>query len=707
MSCSERHSNSRRSLSRDIIKRRRLLRRTQSLYSISRPYLWELVDQSKWQQVMHRTMTHPKEILYRTQEKSYCQTCLDLAVSDRRSAGGEEPPPLHVVEVLLEGFDETDVEACGRALQIACDVGCFKNDKPLVSDDMLKLFLRKRPLAAKLNRLDIATMRRIGFSASFFYDKRVHGRLQVLAREEPTLFGRERVQQALQQEESIRQIWDKAWLLTKARYYSSTSIVHFKILHAFVGAIKYTDNLDFVRLAIKMHPEQVKEADSNRNLPLHIAAMSDPRNCINRSDRADQYTAISLLLAAYPHAASIRNIDGKLPIQLALETKKMIKHGFVNLWKAHPIYDPEVMKQLPKDLFQKHCNVINYSLATTAYSYRLCFACMTVKKFSVHFCQEIGGWKDSAGRRCRDCVRRTSNKTFSCACCSQTPIIQTLTKDTISYIFQFISLLDKPMSLAATCRQFSNMFDSTLALAFCHLVQRSEYHSTSNFFNPYDKQLGIMRNLFDQHRTIVKDVVRNLTASTTVKRDLLLVAVERNDMENVKILLAQSNANLVDGALDKALCEGNKDIATFLQSDDRVRQGIVYCSRCGPENIACRDCELKNVMSFSRRACMFPAQPSDISTPSDIRFCITCVGQNFCSICGTYRCYDCGERDYYSCSTCHRNACGSDLPRERCFEKCFNCDKIQCKICGISQRRRWNRCNKQRLFCNDCNATGR
>eukprot|EP00591_Stephanopyxis_turris_P018567 CAMPEP_0195536398 /NCGR_PEP_ID=MMETSP0794_2-20130614/46009_1 /TAXON_ID=515487 /ORGANISM="Stephanopyxis turris, Strain CCMP 815" /LENGTH=84 /DNA_ID=CAMNT_0040669799 /DNA_START=45 /DNA_END=296 /DNA_ORIENTATION=+ len=77
--------------------------------------------------------------------------------------------------------------------------------------------------------------------------------------------------------------------------------------------------MDLIKLAVKLHPEQLREFDDVNNTPLHICAMETPS--------ARKYAIMDLILNNTDHndnttnnICTKRNQSGHLPLHLAATT---------------------------------------------------------------------------------------------------------------------------------------------------------------------------------------------------------------------------------------------------------------------------------------------------------------------------------------------------------------------------------------------------
>jgi len=148
----------------------------------------------------------------------------------------------------------------------------------------------------------------------------------------------------------------------------------FRIVHASVGLTGYGCPPEMIRLAISVHPNQVREMDEEGRLPIHIAAIAassvapdyDPIKGEPTSDDDSMITSstlrsrsstntfmttltnadvknpfdqvIRILLRHYPDSARIPNgKNGRLPFTLAVDAgRRTWKDGLRALFEAHP-----------------------------------------------------------------------------------------------------------------------------------------------------------------------------------------------------------------------------------------------------------------------------------------------------------------------------------------------------------------------------------
>eukprot|EP00591_Stephanopyxis_turris_P007163 CAMPEP_0195531276 /NCGR_PEP_ID=MMETSP0794_2-20130614/34868_1 /TAXON_ID=515487 /ORGANISM="Stephanopyxis turris, Strain CCMP 815" /LENGTH=318 /DNA_ID=CAMNT_0040663005 /DNA_START=328 /DNA_END=1284 /DNA_ORIENTATION=+ len=124
--------------------------------------------------------------------------------------------------------------------------------------------------------------------------------------------------------------WKKACLLVKVSFHGTiaeplANDQTWRVVHACTGIQKCPFKL--LRLAVKLHPEQLRDADEIGNLPLHIAA-----NNLTSSDR----NVVDLLLATHPEAAQVFNQNGKLPLHIAAQSCRPWENGTEAILNAFP-----------------------------------------------------------------------------------------------------------------------------------------------------------------------------------------------------------------------------------------------------------------------------------------------------------------------------------------------------------------------------------
>lgn len=155
----------------------------------------------------------------------------------------------------------------------------------------------------------------------------------------------------------------------------------FRIVHASVGLIGYGCPPEMIRLAISIHPHQVREMDEDGNLPLHLAVKASsyfsPTDLLSAprvTDASDDLSVLSdamsffssatisqtnnpfdkvikILLQHYPEAAQIpQGETGQLPLVMAIESgRRTWDDGIRTLLNAFPpalhnkkLIEPEV-----------------------------------------------------------------------------------------------------------------------------------------------------------------------------------------------------------------------------------------------------------------------------------------------------------------------------------------------------------------------------
>jgi hypothetical protein len=163
--------------------------------------------------------------------------------------------------------------------------------------------------------------------------------------------------------------WEKLTLLTKAFYHKSIDDVLpngkvWRLMHACAGIDFFPPHL--LRLLTVVFPDDVAEEDEDGNLPIHVAAAGDfpsihmtwPTNAFSEED-FPEFVAISgtpeltiaILLEANPASARCRNRQGKLPLQLAIESGRDWQDGIGALADAFLAAIGDKDKETGFDLF--------------------------------------------------------------------------------------------------------------------------------------------------------------------------------------------------------------------------------------------------------------------------------------------------------------------------------------------------------------------
>lgn len=155
----------------------------------------------------------------------------------------------------------------------------------------------------------------------------------------------------------------------------------FRIVHASVGLVGYGCPPELIRLAIAIHPQQVREMDEDGNLPLHIAATASSSAADNATNQggcgADDDSSvysltsffsssttnatphafdkvIQILLRVYPEAANIpHGKSGRLPLLLAIRAgQRTWEDGIQTLVAANPaaLHSAKLQKAYPEGL---------------------------------------------------------------------------------------------------------------------------------------------------------------------------------------------------------------------------------------------------------------------------------------------------------------------------------------------------------------------
>ena len=97
------------------------------------------------------------------------------------------------------------------------------------------------------------------------------------------------------------------------------------------SSIKNGAPIDFIKLVMKMHPEQVERPDWGGNTPLHIAAGTEPFT------RCEEYAKlINELVEAFPQAAAKLNTLNRFPLNILLENGATWDNGVESVFRAAP-----------------------------------------------------------------------------------------------------------------------------------------------------------------------------------------------------------------------------------------------------------------------------------------------------------------------------------------------------------------------------------
>jgi len=112
----------------------------------------------------------------------------------------------------------------------------------------------------------------------------------------------------------------------------------FYIVHS---AVKMECPPDLIRYIIETRPSEVSKTDEMGRLPLHIAAitthLSSSDGKSNVGGKHHSKFIIEELLHAYPEGAALADKNGKLPLQLAIESGKFwIEGGAKSIYDAFP-----------------------------------------------------------------------------------------------------------------------------------------------------------------------------------------------------------------------------------------------------------------------------------------------------------------------------------------------------------------------------------
>jgi len=152
-----------------------------------------------------------------------------------------------------------------------------------------------------------------------------------------------------EQTSEFRAGWDILCHAYRATYYKKVRHGQ-STLRALVGCRIHRECPDMaLRFAIKVYPGELERASKQGNLPLHIAAKSKqwaraiPDDCswyesVPHPASRTPYKAeqIRILVEASPKAARVRNLQGSLPLHLAIKAGRKWDGGIKSILEAYP-----------------------------------------------------------------------------------------------------------------------------------------------------------------------------------------------------------------------------------------------------------------------------------------------------------------------------------------------------------------------------------
>ena len=610
----------------------------------SEPELWRLIREAEWPQVIVRASSHPQEARFRQSSIWHQRSSLQLALE------GAAEPPLDAIEALMQADPAAD-----QLVFMACDKGR--------SISVIKLLLQANPDSIRSKRR-CHSLGDLGFNKSCMGTPATYALSHLLEKVHTYSVPPEALE-FIQQEPALANVWDTVCLLVRAHCCRSVDeSQNISLLRAFCACTKFMDNIDFVRLAIKLYPSQLKERDHEGRLPLHIAAAAESCESPDLFDQHAPTNAIPILIAAYPPAVRLKDSQEKLPIQLALESGKTWQDGLEDLWTAFPTVEVDIEDYVPQDYERPTGDPSLDPLVNC--KYRLCFSCTKVKT-SAQFCKTHEWPKRTLDRKCIECTIGTNR--LPCDCCGHNHMAR-LTLDTLSHVVSFLPLRDA-MKLRKTCRHM-NGIGSPYRL--CGLRKR---------------ELRIIKQQYVRDQRVVNDILANPTAPGHVLKKLLHLAVKGQDLSSIDLLL-QSSTCPVDGVLEQAILMHKERAIAVLQDNDRIKETIVKCSYCN-ENIGALRCRHWDGDGHDSQTCKR-------DNPRRDRFCLPCARGRFCDVCHRYQCRECDafeenhddwplEADLKfvveNCDSCGQAACKyfSYDSYVQCFWKCEECDELECKDC--------------------------
>ncbi len=130
------------------------------------------------------------------------------------------------------------------------------------------------------------------------------------------------------------------------------AVSDFFMVHA---AVKNECPQDLLRYIIETRPEEVRQVNELGRLPLHVAANAAP----DAAESSYHYKfVVDELLYSYPDGAASSDAEGKLPLQLAIESeKKWIGGGVKSL---HDVY-PDAISRVAMDNYPSIKRALSFS----------------------------------------------------------------------------------------------------------------------------------------------------------------------------------------------------------------------------------------------------------------------------------------------------------------------------------------------------------
>ena len=312
--------------------------------------LVERIRNRDWEGARQRAVTHPWDARYRTfsgsnstalhlvcvyrAPRDVVQVVLDAFPNAIMATDGEGWTPLHVA--FLYGADEQTAlmlikrggiqvagmqsRLVGSPLHVACRHG--------VTTAVLQELLKANPKMAS-----VANQSGTKPGTLLWYEFAKH------PNNEQTVMGLLLNQPIDTRDPGIVQLMYRVLLLLNAMTGRDTegSPQPVSLVHEVVTYQTQLGISNVIPLVVRLHPEQLSYIDAHGNLPLHIAACTSVEKTRQRYRRFQSVDAVSVLVDAYPQAASIANRDGRLALHLALERgKRTWNEGISKLLDAAP-----------------------------------------------------------------------------------------------------------------------------------------------------------------------------------------------------------------------------------------------------------------------------------------------------------------------------------------------------------------------------------
>jgi len=295
----------------------------------SPPPLYLYVYQKQWNRCLERCISHPEEAKFLDDEQ-----CSPLHIACYCS-----DPPISVIQALI---------AANRA---STSIPNKWNRTPrhiavdLASPGVVRALLNANPSCALLR----GTMNTYPLTYLCWWHKgRIIKALKECHCSKYSHAKHQQLRRSLQRDPLLQSLWWKACMLAKAMYQPVVPTNHSAlqygaeleeeletgVIHACCAIDQCPDIL--LRFATTLRPHDLHLPDVHGNLPLHIVAIS-PYTATQMVMESKPFHLLPYILSLNPNAAKIRNVNGDVPLTLALRTgTKLWNEGIDDLVNAFP-----------------------------------------------------------------------------------------------------------------------------------------------------------------------------------------------------------------------------------------------------------------------------------------------------------------------------------------------------------------------------------